>query len=47
MRSFFGVHKITETADGRFRLLSHGTTLHGGERIRDDDGKPITGRPSR
>jgi hypothetical protein len=45
VRSFFGVHKITETADGRFRLLSHGTTLHGGQQIRDADGKPITGRP--
>ena len=45
VRSFFGVHKITETSDGRFRTLSHGTTLHGGQRIRDDNGNPITGRP--
>jgi hypothetical protein len=45
VRSFFGVHKISETADGRFRILSHGTTLHGGQRIRDASGNPITGRP--
>jgi hypothetical protein len=45
VRSFFGVHKITETSDGRFRTLAHGTTLHGGQRIRDDNGNPLTGRP--
>jgi spermidine synthase len=45
VRSFFGVLKTSETYDGRFRLLSHGTTLHGGQRIRDFDGNPITGRP--
>jgi spermidine synthase len=45
VRSFFGVHKITESSDGRFRNLSHGTTLHGGQRIRDSQGKPVTGRP--
>ena len=32
-RSFFGVHRVVETADGRHRLLYHGTTLHGAERI--------------
>jgi hypothetical protein len=45
VRSFFGVLKVAETYDGRFRLLSHGTTLHGGQRIRDNEGNPITGRP--
>jgi hypothetical protein len=39
VRSFFGVAKITETADGQFRLLQHGTTLHGGQRIREADGR--------
>src|SRR5262245_15740288 len=34
-RSFFGVHQVSETADGRYRLLYHGTTLHGAERIGD------------
>src|SRR4051812_30292463 len=45
VRSFFGVLKITDTSDGRFRTLSHGTTLHGGQRIRNDDGSPMTDRP--
>jgi hypothetical protein len=45
MRSFFGVHKITETADGQFRVFLHGTTIHGAERLRDEQGDPITGRP--
>jgi hypothetical protein len=33
MRSFFGVHQLVETNDGRHRLLYHGTTMHGAERI--------------
>ena len=45
MRSFFGVHKITETADGAFRVFLHGTTIHGAERLRDEGGEPITGQP--
>jgi len=45
VRSFFGVHKITDTADGQFRILQHGTTEHGAQRIRTADGQPITGRP--
>jgi hypothetical protein len=44
-RSFFGVHKVVETADGRYRLLFHGTTIHGAEQIRDASGAPITARP--
>ncbi|TAN42627.1 MAG: hypothetical protein EPN22_11845 [Nitrospirae bacterium] len=28
-RSFFGVHTVMNDADGRFRSLVHGTTLHG------------------
>jgi hypothetical protein len=31
-RSFFGVHRVTESADGSIRSLTHGTTLHGWER---------------
>jgi hypothetical protein len=42
-RSFFGVAKVYD--DGDFRILQHGTTLHGGERIRDADGQPPNGRP--
>ncbi len=45
MRSFFGVHKITETSDGQYRVFLHGTTIHGAERLRDDKGNPITGKP--
>jgi hypothetical protein len=45
VRSFFGVLKISDSYDGRFRLLSHGTTLHGGQRIRDNDGNSLGGRP--
>src|SRR5688572_3183363 len=45
MRSFFGVHKISESEDGRFRLLTHGTTIHGVQELRDEDDNPITGRP--
>jgi hypothetical protein len=44
-RSFFGVVKVSESGDGQFRLLQHGTTLHGGQRIRDTAGEPVTGRP--
>jgi len=45
LRSFFGVMKVNETANRSFRTLSHGTTLHGGQRILDKQGKPVTGRP--
>src|SRR3954447_9315141 len=38
VRSFFGVTKVSETPDGQFRLLQHGTTLHGGQRIREFNG---------
>jgi hypothetical protein len=40
-RGFFGVHKVALSKDGRFRLLYHGTTLHGAQRIRDDAGIPV------
>jgi hypothetical protein len=45
LRSFFGVAKIYESSDGQFRVLKHGTTVHGIERIRQVNGKPVTGRP--
>lgn len=44
-RSFFGVHKVHDSEDGNYRLLLHGTTVHGAQRIRTADGKPETGRP--
>jgi hypothetical protein len=40
-RSFFGVIKVSEDDTGEMRLMSHGTTLHGAERIRTADGKPV------
>jgi hypothetical protein len=45
VRSFFGVHKVVDIADGRIRLLFNGTTIHGAERLRDDGGQPVSGRP--
>lgn len=45
VRSFFGVHKVMESDAGQFRILKHGTIEHGAQRIRDDSGKPVTGRP--
>ena len=44
-RSFFGVHRVVETISGTHRMLVHGNTLHGAERIRELDGTPVTGRP--
>jgi hypothetical protein len=42
-RSFFGVHKIADVADGKARVLYHGTTIHGAQRLRNDDGTPVSG----
>jgi hypothetical protein len=44
VRSFFGVYKIIDSADGMFRIFLHGTTEHGAQRLERDDGSPI-GRP--
>lgn len=38
-RSFFGVLKVKEMSDGRFRALFHGSTVHGGQRVADE-GRP-------
>ncbi|MGB8603747.1 fused MFS/spermidine synthase [Bradyrhizobium sp.] len=45
VRSFFGVHKIVVTPRGRYHVLMHGTTIHGAEKFRNNDGTPVTGRP--
>ncbi len=42
-RGFFGVHRVGLAEDGTFRILSHGTTIHGGQRIAQPDGSPLTG----
>lgn len=44
-RSFFGVHRVYASPEGGFRLLLHGTTVHGAMRLRDDEGRAVTGRP--
>jgi hypothetical protein len=36
VRNFFGVHKIYDTSDG-YRILLHGTTIHGAEKISGED----------
>jgi hypothetical protein len=46
LRSFFGVHKIYETDEGRFRILKHGSTIHGAQVVADQDGNPVPGRPA-
>ena len=44
-RSFFGVHQVLETADGMHRVLFHGTTIHGAERVRATADAPLPDRP--
>jgi hypothetical protein len=45
VRSFFGVHKIVTTTDGAYRVLMHGTTIHGAQRLLNPDGTKVVGRP--
>ncbi|MBR0697113.1 spermidine synthase [Bradyrhizobium lablabi] len=45
VRSFFGVHKIVVTPNGQYHVLMHGTTIHGAEKFKNDNGTPVTGRP--
>jgi hypothetical protein len=44
-RSFFGVHRVVDTADGAHRLLLHGITMHGVERLKDASGRAMTAAP--
>jgi hypothetical protein len=44
-RSFFGVHQVIDTADNVYRVLMHGTTIHGAVRLRSMSGVDLTGRP--
>jgi hypothetical protein len=43
-RSFFGVHQVVETADASHRILLHGTTVHGAQRLQDDGASVPPGR---
>jgi hypothetical protein len=45
LRSFFGVHKIFETDDGRYRVLLHGSTIHGAQLLETENGEPVAGSP--
>lgn len=45
VRNFFGVLNIAETWDGMYRVLMHGSTGQGTQRIRNEDGNLLTGRP--
>jgi len=42
-RSFFGVHKISLDEEGAYKLLTHGTTIHGAQATDPEDAKqPLT-----
>ncbi|WKA25949.1 spermidine synthase [Bradyrhizobium roseum] len=45
-RSFFGVHRVADVSGGKARILYHGTTIHGAQRLRNDDGTAVVGSPS-
>lgn len=40
-RSYFGVYRVQTTSDGQYHTLIHGTTLHGAQRIRDEEGNVV------
>ena len=40
-RSYFGVYRVQNADDGAYHTLIHGTTLHGAQRVRDDEGNPV------
>ena len=40
-RSYFGVYRVVQSGDGEFNVLQHGTTLHGAQRIRDEEGNSV------
>ncbi len=41
-RSYFGVYRVSLSEGSDYNVLTHGTTLHGAQRIRDDEGKLVT-----
>ncbi len=40
-RSYFGVYRVSTSNDGQFHVLTHGTTLHGAQRVKDEQGQPV------
>ena len=45
VRNFYGVLSVVEENEARFRVLYHGSTAQGAQRIRDNDGNLLKGRP--
>jgi spermidine synthase len=37
-RSYFGVYRVMTSSDNEYQILTHGTTLHGAQRVREADG---------
>jgi len=44
-RSFFGISRVVDVADSRYRVMMHGTTIHGAMELQDEAGKAVTGKP--
>lgn len=40
-RSYFGVYRVSLSDDGQWNVLTHGTTLHGAQRVRDENGETV------
>jgi hypothetical protein len=40
-RSFFGVYRVADSPETGYRTLVHGTTLHGAQKVYDDDGNEV------
>jgi hypothetical protein len=40
-RSYFGVYRVQTADEGAYHTLIHGTTLHGAQRVRDDEGNLV------
>lgn len=41
-RSYYGVYRVSQSELGDYNVLTHGTTLHGAQRLRDDFGNLIS-----
>jgi hypothetical protein len=41
-RSYYGIYRVMQSENGEFNVLTHGTTLHGAQRIRGKDGHLVS-----
>jgi len=41
-RSYYGVYRVSQSELGDFNVLTHGTTLHGAQRLRDETGHLVS-----